>query len=163
PKLLATKRNFARHGRSGTYVSECLPHIAGVVDDIAVVRSMVTNVFNHGPAKIFVNTGSPQFGRPSMGAWVTYGIGSESQGCPGFAVLQSGPRGPRGGHPNWGSVFLPSTFQGVPFRSGGEPILNLTSPRGITAERQRQGLDALRDLNAARLADTGDAEIATRI
>jgi hypothetical protein len=163
PKLLGTKRKFARHGRSGTYVSECLPHIAGVVDDIAVVRSVATDVFNHAPAKIFVNTGSPQFGRPSIGAWVTYGIGSESQSLPGFVVLQSGPRGPRGGALNWGSGFLPTTYQGVPFRSGGEPILNLTSPRGVPAARQRQVLDTIRDLNAARLADTGDPEIATRI
>jgi hypothetical protein len=124
---------------------------------------MATNVFNHAPAKIFINTGSPQAGRPSMGAWVTYGIGSESNDLPGFVVLQSGPRGPRGGHPLWGSGFLPTTFQGVPFRSAGEPILNLTRPRGVNDERQRQVLDALKELNASRLADTGDPEIATRI
>jgi hypothetical protein len=163
PKLLGTRRKFARHGRSGAYVSDCLPHIAGIVDDVCFVKSVVTNVFNHAPAKIFVNTGSPQFGRPSMGAWVTYGIGSESQSLPGFIVLQSGPRGPRGGALNWGSGFLPTTYQGVPFRSGGEPILDLTSPKGISPARQRQALDAIRDLNAARLAETGDAEIATRI
>jgi hypothetical protein len=163
PKLLGTRRTFAKHGRSGTEVSSLLPHMATVVDDIAVIRSMATNVFNHGPAKIFVNTGSPQFGRPSMGSWVTYGIGSESQNLPGFVVLQSGPRGPRGGTANWGSGFLPTTFQGVPFRSSGEPILNLTSPQGVTSTRQRQSLDALRDLNAARLDATGDPEIATRI
>jgi hypothetical protein len=163
PKLLGTRRKFARHGGSGAYVSDCLPHLAGVVDDLCFVKSVVTNVFNHAPAKIFVNTGSPQFGRPSMGAWVTYGIGSESQNLPGFIVLQSGPRGPRGGALNWGSGFLPTTYQGVPFRSGGEPILDLTSPKGISPARQRQALDAIRDLNAARLAETGDAEIATRI
>jgi len=163
PKLLATKRKFARHGKSQTWCSECLPHTATIVDDIAVVRSMATDVFNHGPAKIFTNTGSPQFGRPSMGAWVTYGIGSESQNLPGFVVLQSGPRGPRGGALNWGSGFLPTTFQGVPFRTGGEPILNLSSPKGISAEKQRQVLDAVRDLNDLRLEDTGDPEIATRI
>jgi hypothetical protein len=163
PKLLATRRTFARHGQSGQWVSDCLPHTATIVDDIAVVRSMATDVFNHGPAKIFVNTGSPQFGRPSMGAWVTYGVGSESRDLPGFVVLQSGPRGPRGGALNWGSGFLPTTFQGVPFRTGGEPILNLTSPKGITAKRQRQVLDAIRDLNEARLDETGDPEIATRI
>jgi hypothetical protein len=163
PKLLGTKRKFARHGQCGTYVSECLPHTAGVVDDLAVVRSVATNVFNHAPAQIFMNTGSPQFGRPSMGAWVTYGIGSESHDLPGFVVLQSGPRGPRGGALNWGSGFLPTTYQGVPFRSGGEPILNLGSPKGITSARQRQVIDAVRALNAARLEETGDAEIATRI
>src|SRR5438105_7993135 len=163
PKLLATKRKFARRGQAGTYVSECLPHIAGIVDDITIVRSVATDVFNHAPAKIFMNTGSPQFGRPSMGSWVTYGIGSESQNLPGFVVLQSGPRGPRGGYACWHNGFLPSTYQGVPLRSSGEPILNLTSPPGITPRRQRQALDALRDLNAAHLADTGDPEIATRI
>jgi hypothetical protein len=163
PKLLASRCKFSQHGRAGTWVSECLPHTAGIVDDIAVVRSMATNVFNHAPAKIFVNTGSPQAGRPSMGAWATYGIGSEANNLPGFVVLQSGPRGPRGGHPLWGSGFLPTTYQGVPFRSGGEPILNLTRPSGISDERQRQVLDAVKELNAARLADTGDPEIATRI
>jgi hypothetical protein len=163
PLLLGTRRKFARYGQAGTWVSECLPHTAGVADDIAVVRSVVTNVFNHAPAKIFMNTGSPQAGRPSMGAWVTYGIGSPSRDLPGFVVLQSGPRGPRGGAPLWGSGFLPTTYQGVPFRSGGEPILNLTRPAGVAAGRQRQVIDAVRDLNAARLADTGDPEIATRI
>ncbi len=163
PKLLGTRRKFARHGQRGTWVSECLPHLAGVVDDLAIVRSMATNVFNHAPAKIFINTGAPQAGRPSMGAWVTYGIGSEAHDLPGFVVLQSGPRGPRGGAPLWGSGFLPTTFQGVPFRSGGEPILNLTSPAGVTAEDQRAVLDTLKELNSARLADTGDPEIATRI
>jgi hypothetical protein len=163
PKLLGTRRKFARYGQRGTYVSECLPHTAGIVDDLAIIRSMATDVFNHAPAKIFMNTGSPQFGRPSMGAWVTYGIGSESQNLPGFVVLQSGPRGPRGGAPNWGSGFLPTTFQGVPFRAGAEPILDLSSPKGVTPARQREALDALRDLNAARLAETGDPEIATRI
>ena len=163
PKLLGTKRKFARRGQCGTHVSSCLPHIAGIVDDITVIRSVVTDVFNHAPAKIFINTGSPQFGRPSMGAWVTYGIGSESQSLPGFVVLQSGPRGPRGGAANWASGFLPTTYQGVPFRSGGEPILDLASPKGVSAPRQREALDAIRDLNAARLAATGDAEIATRI
>jgi hypothetical protein len=163
PKCLGTRRKFARHGQAGTYVSECLPHLAGVIDDLAVVRSVQTNVFNHAPAKFFMNTGSPQSGRPSMGAWVTYGIGSESQSLPGFVVLQSGPRGPRGGAPLWGSGFLPTAFQGVPFRSGGDPILDLASPKGVTLGRQKQVLDAVCDLDAARLADTGDPEIGTRI
>jgi hypothetical protein len=163
PKCLGGRRKFARRGQSGTYVSECLPHLAGVVDDLAILRSVQTNVFNHAPAKFFINTGSPQTGRPSMGAWVTYGLGSESQSLPGFVVLQSGPRGPRGGAPLWGSGFLPTTYQGVPFRSGGDPILNLSNPKGITADGQKQVLDAVRDLDAERLADTGDPEIATRI
>ena len=163
PKLLGTKRKFARHGKSGTWVSECLPHFAGIVDDVTMVRTVATNVFNHGPAKVFFNTGSPQFGRPSIGAWVTYGIGSASTDLPGFVVLQSGPRGPRGGVLNWGSGFLPTTFQGVPFRSGGDPIINLSSPAGVSASRQREVIDAIKDLNAERLEATGDPEIATRI
>jgi hypothetical protein len=163
PKCLGTTRKFARHGKCGATISECLPHVAGIVDDIAIVKSLATNVFNHAPAKFFMNTGSAQIGRPSIGAWVTYGIGSESQNLPGFVVLQSGPRGPRGGAPLWGSGFLPTTFQGVPFRSGGEPILNLTNPKGVTAARQKEVLSALRDLNAAHYEATGDAEIATRI
>ncbi len=163
PKLLAARRKFAKHGKSGATISECLPHLATVVDELAFVKSMQTNVFNHAPAKVFVNTGSPQFGRPSMGSWVTYGIGSESQSLPGFVVLMSGPRGPRGGAAMWSSGFLPSSYQGVPFRSGGDPILDLSSPAGVSRERQRQVLDAVKDLNEARLTDTGDPEIATRI
>jgi uncharacterized protein (DUF1501 family) len=163
PKLLGTPRKFDRHGQCGAPVSELLPNIARVVDDLTFVRGVATNVFNHAPAKIFLNTGSPQFGRPAMGSWVTYGLGSESQSLPGFVVLQSGPRGPRGGALNWGSGFLPTTYQGVPLRSGGEPILNLTSPKGVASARQRHALDAVGDLNRMRLAATGDPEIQTRI
>src|SRR5438132_8612443 len=163
PQVLGSPRKFARHGDCGSYVSECLPQTATIVDDIAMVRSVATDVFNHAPAKVFMNTGSPQFGRPSMGAWVTYGIGSESQNLPGFVVLQSGPRGPRGGAPNWGSGFLPTTYQGVPFRSGGEPILNLTSPPGITPSGHGRAIATLRNLNLKRAVETGDPEINTRI
>jgi hypothetical protein len=163
PKLLATRREFKRHGKSGLYVSDLLPNIGGVVDDIAFVSGISTDNFNHGPAKCFVNTGSTRFGRPSMGSWVTYGIGSESSDLPGFVVLQSGPRGPRGGAALWSSGFLPTAYQGVPFRSGGDPILNLSSPKGINARMQKQALETIRDLNLAKLAETGDAEINTRI
>src|SRR5207249_4936451 len=138
PNLLGCRRKFAQHGRCGAVISECLPQLASIADDVAIVRSMVTDVFNHGPAKIFINTGSPQFGRPSMGAWVTYGIGSESQNLPGFVVLQSGPRGPRGGAANWGSGFLPTTYQGVPFLSVGDPILNLSNPKGVSTAQQQK-------------------------
>ena len=162
-KLQGTKRNFARHGQSGQMISECLPHLAGIADDICTLRAMKTDVFNHGPAKFFMNTGSPLFGRPSMGAWITYGIGSLSRDLPGFVVLQSGPRGPRGGAVNWGSGFLPTTFQGVPFRSSGQPILNLSSPDGIGPGDQRRFIEAVNDFNRLRLSDTGDPEIATRI
>ena len=163
PKLLATKRKFAQYGQSGRWVSECLPHTSGVVDDLTFLRSVVTEPINHAPAKLFANTGSQQFGRPSMGSWVTYGIGSEADDLPGFVVLQSGPRGPRGGAVNWGNGLLPSTYQGVPLRNGAEPILDLANPPGIDDSRQRRALDAIRDLNAERFATTGDPEIAARI
>ncbi|MBM3877248.1 MAG: DUF1501 domain-containing protein [Verrucomicrobia bacterium] len=162
-KLLGTRRTFARHGRSGAWVSEMFPHMSTIVDDITLVKTCATNLFNHAPAKLFMNTGSGQFGRPSIGAWATYGIGSEADDLPGFVVLQSGPRGPRGGAVNWGSGFLPTQFQGVPLRGNGEPILNLTSPTNVTAAKQRETLDAIRDLNLARLVETGDPEITTRI
>jgi hypothetical protein len=162
-KLLGTRREFKQHGRSGAWVSNLFPHTATIVDDISLVHSCQASLFNHAPAKLFMNTGSGQFGRPSMGSWVTYGLGSESQDLPGFVVLQSGSRGPRGGAVNWGSGFLPTTYQGVPFRGGGDPILNLSSPKGVTAAKQRQALDAIRDLNLARLVETGDPEITTRI
>lgn len=161
--LLGTRRKFARHGASGAEISECLPHLATVADEIAILRAVKTDVFNHGPAKFFMNTGSPMFGRPSMGAWLTYGIGSESRELPGFVVLQSGPRGPRGGAPNWGSGFLPTTYQGVPFRTSGEPILNLRSPAGIDAAQQRKFVEAVNDFNRLRRDVTNDPEIATRI
>ncbi|MCL6504185.1 MAG: DUF1501 domain-containing protein, partial [Pirellulales bacterium] len=162
-KLLASRRKFARHGQSGAEISELLPHIASVADELAIVRSMVTEVFNHGPAKLFVNCGTPRFGAPSMGSWITYGIGSEAEDLPGFVVLQSGPRGPRGGAGLWSSGFLPTTFQGVPFLSGPEPILNLASPAGISPQQQADFVSTVRELNTQRLAAVGDAEIATRI
>jgi hypothetical protein len=132
-KLLGTRKKFAQHGQCGTWVSDMLPHTAGIVDDISVLKTCQTSLFNHAPAKLFMNTGSGQFGRPSMGSWVTYGIGSESQDLPGFVVLQSGPRGPRGGAVNWGSGFLPTTYQGVPLRGQGEPILNRRIPAASTS------------------------------
>ncbi|MBM83436.1 MAG: sulfatase [Planctomycetaceae bacterium] len=162
-KLLGTQRVFKKHGDSGVEMSELLPNLSTVADDIAVIRSMKTEVFNHGPAKLFMNTGFQRFGRPSMGAWVTYGIGSESENLPGFVVLHSGPRGPRGGTPLWGSGFLPTTYQGVPFLNGADPILNLSTPQGITKETQGDFIDTVNDLNAARLKQVGDPEIATRI
>jgi hypothetical protein len=162
-KLLGTRREFKRHGQSGAWVSNLFPHTATIVDDISLIHSCKAELFNHAPAKLFMNTGSGQFGRPSMGAWVTYGLGSESQNLPGFVVLQSGPRGPRGGAVNWSSGFLPTTHQGVPLRGGGDPILDLASPKGVSAAKQRQTIDAIRDLNLARLVETGDPEITTRI
>ncbi|HEV2292647.1 MAG TPA: DUF1501 domain-containing protein [Tepidisphaeraceae bacterium] len=161
--LLGTRRKFQRHGKHGAWVSELFPQQAKIVDDIAIVKTVATDVFNHAPAKLFMNTGSSQFGRPSMGSWVTYGIGSEAKDLPGFVVLQSGPRGPRGGAVNWGSGFLPTIHQGVPFRSAGDPIVNISSPDGISPAHQRATIDAVNALNAKRLATTGDPEIQTRI
>ena len=162
-KLLGTRREFKQHGQSGMWVSNLFPHTATIVDDATFVKSCAANLFNHAPAKLFMNTGSGQFGRPSMGSWVTYGLGSESQNLPGFVVLQSGPRGPRGGAVNWASGFLPTSYQGVPLRGSGDPILNISSPKGVTAQRQRDCIDAVRDLNLKRLVETGDQEISTRI
>jgi hypothetical protein len=162
-KLLGTRRKFARHGQSGAELSDLLPQLATIVDDVCIVKSMVTDVFNHGPAKLFVNTGSSRFGLPSMGAWLTYGIGSQSRNLPGFLVLQSGPRGPRGGNPLWGSGFLPTAYQGVPLLPGAEPILNLASPPGIDRARQSEFFSTVQKLNSQRLAAVGDPEIATRI
>jgi uncharacterized protein (DUF1501 family) len=162
-KLLGPKFKFARHGKSGAELSELLPQLATVVDDIAIVKSMVTDAFNHAPAQILMNTGSQIFGRPSMGGWVTYGLGSESQNLPGFVVFSSGKKGPSGGNSCWGSGFLPTVHQGVLFRTSGDPVLYLSNPSGVDTKLQRSSLDALRELNQMRLDEVGDPEIATRI
>lgn len=161
--LLGPKTSFKQHGQSGTWVSDYLPHTAKIVDEISIVTTCKTDLFNHAPAKLYMNTGSGLFGRPSMGAWITYGLGSECDNLPGFVVLQSGPRGPRGGAVLWGSGVLPTTYQGVPLRNQGDPIVNLSPPDGITPARQRQVVDAVRELNLKRLVETGDQEISTRI
>ncbi|MBM3753341.1 MAG: DUF1501 domain-containing protein [Acidobacteria bacterium] len=163
PKLLGTRRTFKQSGGNGMWFSDLIPNIATVADDISMVHGLCTENFNHGPAKLFANTGSVRVGRPSIGSWVTYGIGSESKDLPGFVVLQSGPRGPRSGAALWASGFLPSAYQGVPFRSAGDPILDLSNPQGIDAEQQRRTIEAIRDLNKMELEETGDAEIQARI
>jgi len=162
-KLLGPKFKFSRHGKSGAELSELLPKLAEVVDDIAIVKSMHTDAFNHAPAQIFMNTGSQQFGRPSFGAWTTYGLGSESQNLPSYVVFSSGSKGTSGGASNWGCGFLPSLYQGVLFRNQGEPILYLSNPTGVDAEMQRDSLDSIRRLNQKHLEVTGDPEISTRI
>ncbi len=161
--LLGTKFSFQRHGDSGAWMSDLLPHTASMVDELAFVTTCKTDLFNHAPAKLFMNAGSGLFGRPSMGSWVTYGLGSESSELPGFVVLQSGPRGPRGGTVLWGSGVLPTTYQGVPLRNTGDPIVNLSTPEGIDAPKQQALVKAVRELNLKRLVETGDEEIATRI
>lgn len=161
--LLGPKFKFSRHGQGGTELSELLPHLAKVSDDIAVVRSMHTDAFNHAPAQIFMNTGAQQFGRPSLGAWTTYGLGCESSDLPSYVVFSTGSKGPSGGSSNWGNGFLPSLHQGVQFRNGSEPVLYLSSPKGIDPRIQRDSLDSIRRLNQQRLDLVGDPEIATRI
>jgi hypothetical protein len=162
-KLLGPKFKFAKYGQCGMELSELLPHLASVADDIAVVRSMETDAFNHAPAQIMMNTGSQQFGRPSFGSWVTYGLGSESRDLPAFVVFNSGKKGPSGGNSNFGNGFLPSVYQGVPFRGSGDPVLYLSNPHGIDKETQKDSFDALKKLNEMRLDAVGDPEIATRI
>lgn len=163
PKLLGTPQKFAQHGESGTWVSEALPNIARVVDDIAVIKSMNTSQFNHAPAQMFLYTGSPQPGRPSLGTWVTYGLGSENSNLPGFVALISGGVSPSGGKDLWGTGFLPSVFQGVQCRSKGEPVLYVTNPKGMNRDLRRMSLDALRDLNELQAAELGSPETRTRI
>ena len=161
--LLGPKFKFKKYGQSGAEVSELLPYFSGIVDEVAIVKSMVTDAFNHAPAQIFMNTGSQQFGRPSMGAWVTYGLGSESQDLPAFVVFSSGSKGTSGGASNWGCGFLPTMYQGVLFRNQGEPVLYLANPKGVDEQLQRDTLDTLRRMNEKRLGIVGDPEIATRI
>jgi hypothetical protein len=162
-KLLGPKFKFAKHGECGAEVSELLPHLASIVDDVAIVKSLVTDAFNHAPGQIMMNTGSQQFGRPSFGSWVTYGLGSESRDLPAFVVFSSGKKGPSGGNSNWGSGFLPTVHSGVQFRGAGDAVLYLSNPRGVDANVQRESLDTINRLNRLRLDAVGDPEIATRI
>jgi hypothetical protein len=161
-KVLGSERTFARNGQSGVEYSDYLPNIGSCADDICLIRSMHTEAFNHHPGQSLLFTGSTQFGRPTMGAWVSYGLGTESQDLPGFVVLSSG-RGTSGGSMNWASGFLPSTYQGVVFRNSGDPILYLPNPPGVSNETQRARLDLIRQLNEERQAITGDTAISSRI
>jgi hypothetical protein len=162
-KLLGPRFKFAKHGQCAAELSELLPHLATVVDDIAIVRSMVTDAFNHAPGQILMNTGAQQFGRPSFGSWVTYGLGCETRDLPAFVVFSTGAKGPSGGNSNWGSGFLPTMYQGVQFRGAGDPVLYLSNPRGVDSDVQRDSLDAINRLNRRHLDAVGDPEIATRI
>jgi hypothetical protein len=162
-KLLGPKFKFERRGRCGAEISELLPHLGEVADDIAIVKSMHTDAFNHAPGQIFMNTGSQQFGRPSLGAWTVYGLGSEAADLPAFVVFSTGSKGTSGGASNWGSGFLPSMYQGVLFRNTGDPVLYLSNPRGVDRELQGDTIETIRRLNLKRLGQVGDPEIATRI
>lgn len=160
--VLGPRFKFARYGRAGTELSEMLPHLGRVADDICVVRSCKTDQFNHAPAQIFFNTGFGQPGRPSMGSWVVYGLGCVTEDLPAFVVMSTGA-GISGGAANWSSGFLPTYYSGVRFRNSGDPILNVSSPRGVDATLQRETLDLVGELNRRRLGEVGDPEIATRI
>src|SRR6266581_9562938 len=160
--LFASEFKFARHGQCGAEISEALPHLAEVVDDIAIIKSMTTDAFNHAPGQVLMQTGSPLFGRPCLGAWTLYGLGSESQNLPGFVVLNSAG-GLSGGAALYGSGFLPTVYAGVPFRKTGDPVLFLSNPAGINNKMQRRTLDLIKEFNQKHLGVGGDPEIATRI
>ena len=160
--VMGPKFKFAKHGQSGAEISEMLPHLREIVDDICLVKSMKTDQFNHAPAQIFLNTGFGQPGRPSMGSWAIYGLGCETQNLPAFVVMSTGS-GISGGSANWSSGFLPSLYSGVRFRGQGDPILNVSSPKGVDDKLQRDSLDLISELNREHLGIVGDPEIETRI
>jgi hypothetical protein len=160
--VLGPRFKFAKHGRCGAELSELLPHLAGIVDDICLVKSVHTDQFNHAPAQIFFNTGFSQPGRPSLGSWVLYGLGAETSDLPAFVVMSTGA-GISGGSANWSSGFLPTVYTGVRLRNQGDPILDVSSPAGVDARLQRDSLDLVGALNRRRLDAEGDPEIATRI
>jgi hypothetical protein len=160
--VLAPQFKFAKHGQSGMELSEMLPNLATVVDDVCFIRSVHTDQFNHAPAQIFFNTGFPQPGRPSLGSWAVYGLGSESKNLPAFVVMSTGS-GISGGAANWSSGFMPTVYSGVRFRNSGDPILDVTSPAGVDARAQRDTLDLVGELNRKRLGELADPEIETRV
>lgn len=163
PKLLGTPHKFVQRGKSGAWISDVLPGIASVADDLCIIRSMFTDQFNHAPAELLLFSGSAQFGRPSMGSWATYGLGTENQNLPGFIVLVSGGTNPSAGNSLWSSGFLPSVYQGVQCRSAGEPVLYVTDPKGMDRKVRRMSLDALKDLNELQADELGNPETRTRI
>ena len=163
PKLLGTRHQFAQYGKGGIWMSDAIPHFQQIADDVTVIRSMNTDQFNHAPAELLLFTGSARQGRPSMGSWVTYGLGSENENLPGFVVLISSGVQPSAGQSAWGSGFLPSVFQGVQCRSQGDPVLYVSDPPGMDRNMRRKTLDALRDLNELQERELGHPETATRI
>lgn len=163
PKLLGTPRTFKQHGNGGVWMSDALPHLHGVADDLCVIRSMFTEQFNHAPAELLLYTGSARSGRPSLGSWVTYGLGAENENLPGFVVLISSGVQPNGGKNSFGSGFLPSVFQGVQCRSQGDPVLYASDPEGMDRELRRMSLDTLRELNTLQAQELGHPETWTRI
>lgn len=165
PKLMGTPRKFAQHGQSAAWLSDAVPnfHAADIVDEMCFIHSMNTDQFNHAPAELLIYTGSPRFGRPAMGAWVTYGLGTENQNLPGFVVLISSGFQPNGGSNSYGSGFLPSVFQGVQCRSKGDPVLYVSDPKGMDRDLRRRSLDTLQELNQLQAEELGHPETLTRI
>ena len=163
PKLMGTPRTFKQHGKGGIWMSDAIPNVHGIADEMCVIKSMYTDQFNHAPAELLLYTGSPRQGRPSMGSWVTYGLGSENENLPGFVVLISSGVQPSGGQSCWGTGFIPSVFQGVQCRSKGDPVLYVGDPPGMDRALRRKTLDALRDLNQEQASQLGHPETATRI
>jgi len=163
PKLLGTRRQFGQYGKGGVWMSDAIPHLHTVADELCVIRSMTTDQFNHAPAELLVYTGSPRSGRPSFGAWITYGLGTENQNLPGFVVLISSGVQPNGGKNSFGCGFLPSVYQGVQCRSKGEPVLYATDPSGLDRDVRRMSLDTLRELNEIQAQELGHPETQTRI
>src|ERR1041385_800976 len=163
PNLLGTPRKFAQYGKGGVWMSDALPHLQEVADELCVIRSMNTDQFNHAPAELLVYTGSPRPGRPSMGSWVTYGLGTENENLPGFVVLISSGVQPNGGKNSFGSGFLPSVYQGVQCRSKGDPVLYASDPEGLDRQTRRLSLDTLRELNEIQAQELGHPETQTRI
>ena len=163
PKLMGSPRTFAQYGRSGHWMSDAIPHLHTVADDLCIIHSMNTDQFNHAPAELLLLTGSPRAGRPSLGSWVTYGLGTENQNLPGFVALISSGVQPNGGKNSYGSGFLPSVFQGVQCRSKGDPVLYAADPAGFTRDLRRDSLDALQELNELQASALGHPETRTRI
>ena len=164
PKMMGSVFDYQKRGESGQWVSDLLPGLSSVIDDVCVIRSMNTDQFNHSPAQLLLQTGNPLLGYPSMGSWVNYGLGSENKNLPGFVVLASGGKTPSAGKSLWGSGFLPTLYQGVQCRTdGGDPILYLSDPKGMSREARRKTLDALKDLNEYQNQHIGDPETLTRI
>ncbi len=163
PRLLGPQAKFSRHGDSGNWVSDYLPHFQKVVDEVAFLKAVNTDQFNHGPAQLYMHTGVPRLGRPSIGSWVTYGLGSQNQNLPGFVVLTSGGNDPSAGKSVWGSGFLPSVYQGVQCRSEGDPVLYLEDPNGMSRNLKKETIEAINRINKQEYARYGDPEILARI
>jgi Protein of unknown function (DUF1501) len=163
PKMLGPQAKFKQHGQSGLWLSENLPHLSTVVDDIAFINTVTTDQFNHAPAQLLMHCGSPRLGRPSMGSWVTYGLGSENKNLPGFVVLTSGGNNPDAGKSVWGSGFLPSVYQGVQCRSEGDPVLFIKDPDGISRDLRKASIDAINKINQDQYEEYKDPEILSRI